>query len=215
LIFKYIQSQDNTHITFDFNSTKVSSTFQPLISSTNKVSASYIIGLSVASTTSLSNMISMSPTIASGMTLDTYLQQKQNILTNAITTNGIQLMVGNTSLQTISLKNSTSIAQITGGNLYENQNGYLNILQSQDNSNIIFDFNSDKLVSNYQPLLSSTNKLNSDFVNVNGITLTNYFLGFQGLISNYNNTNSIKLMNGEKLKKSVKMVLLVMIFLIT
>ena len=49
---------------------------QNLITSTNKLSASYITGLSVA-TTSLSNMIYMSPSIASGMTLDTQLEQKQ------------------------------------------------------------------------------------------------------------------------------------------
>jgi hypothetical protein len=134
------------------------------------------------------------------MSLDTYLEQKQQKLTNAINSNGIQLMINNTSLKTISLKNSTSIGQISGGILYENQNGYLNILQSSDNSNIIFDFNSDKLVSNYQPLLSSTNKLNSDYVNVNGITLSNSFLNYQTLISNYNNANAIKLMNGDKLK---------------
>ena len=74
------------------------------------------------------------------MNLDTYLEQKQQKLTNAINTNGIQLMINNMSLKTISLKNSTSSGQISGGILYENQNGYLNILQSQDNSNIIFDF---------------------------------------------------------------------------
>ena len=73
-------------------------------------------------------------------------------------------MINNMSLKTISLKNSTSNGQISGGILYENQNGYLNILQSQDNTNIIFDFNSDKLVSNYQPLISSTNKLPASYI---------------------------------------------------
>ena len=73
------------------------------------------------------------------------------------------------------MKNSTSSGHISGGMLYENENGYLNILQSSDNTNIIFDFTSDKLVANYQPLLSATNKLNNEFVNVNGISLTNCF----------------------------------------
>ena len=78
-------------------------------------------------------------------------------------------------LKTISLKNSTSNGQIRGGMLCENENGYLNSIQSQDNTNIIFDFTNDKLASTYQPLWSSANKLSSDFVNVNGISLTNCF----------------------------------------
>ena len=98
------------------------------------------------------------------------------------------------------MKNSTSSGQISGDVLYEHENGYLNILQSSDNTNIIFDFNSDKLVANYQPVLSATNKVSSEFVNVNGISLTTCFSLYQPLISNYNNSNSIKLMNGVNLK---------------
>ena len=63
-------------------------------------------------------------------------------------------MINSMSLKTISLKNSTSNGQISGGMLYENENGYINILQSQDNTNIIFNFNSDKLASNYQTKIS-------------------------------------------------------------
>jgi hypothetical protein len=70
----------------------------------------------------------------------------------------------NSSLKTISLKDSTSSGQLGSGQLYESGNQYLNILQSQDNTNIIFDFNNTKLSSIYQPLLSSTNKLSSDFI---------------------------------------------------
>ena len=88
-------------------------------------------------------------------TLDSYLdlnfENKQQRLTNAIIINGIQLMINNMSLKTISLKDSTTPGQFSGGVLYENGNGYLNILRSQDNTNIIFDVNSDKLASNYQP----------------------------------------------------------------
>ena len=90
----------------------------------------------------------------------------------------------------------------------KNENVYLNILQSSDNTNISFDFNSDTLASAYQPLLSSTNKLSSDFVIVNGISLTNCFPFYQPLINNYNNSNTIKLMNGVNLKILVIIILL-------
>ena len=73
------------------------------------------------------------------------------------------------------MKNSTGSGQISGGWLYESGNVYLNILQSQDNPNIIFDFTSDKLASTYQTKISVANKLSSDFVDVNGISLTNSF----------------------------------------
>ena len=48
--------------------------------------------------------------------------------------------------------------------LYENENGYLNILQSQDNTNIIFDFNNDKLASTYQTKISLGNTINNDYI---------------------------------------------------
>ena len=74
-------------------------------------------------------------------------------------------------------------------------------MESQDGSTITLDFNSNNLhLSNYQPLISNTNKISSDFVNVNGISLTNCFPFYQPLINNYNNNNSIKLMNGVNLK---------------
>ena len=41
--------------------------------------------------------------------------------------------------------------------------------------------------------------MSSDFVNVNGISLTNCFPFYQPLINNYTNSNSIKPMNGVKL----------------
>ena len=89
--------------------------------------------------------------------LDLNFENKQQRLTNAININSIQLMINNMSLKTISLKKSTSSGQLSGCVLCENENGYLNILQSQDNTNITFDFNSTKLSSTVQPLISSTN----------------------------------------------------------
>ena len=150
----------------------------------------------------LSSFVYVNPQTNLNTYLDLNFENKQQRLTNAINRNGIQLMINNMSLKTISLKNSTSSGQISGGMLYENENGYLNILQSSDNTNIIFDFNRDQLVANYQPLLSATNKLNSDFVNVNGISLTNCFSLYQPLIRNYNSSNSITLMIGVNLKHS-------------
>jgi len=81
-------------------------------------------------------------------------------------------MINNMTLQNISLKNSTSNGQIGGGLLYESGNEYLQILQSQDNSNIIFDFNSTKLSSIYQPLININNKLDSSLISglINGST---------------------------------------------
>ena len=94
-------------------------------------------------------------------------------LTNAINIEGNHLL-NNTTLKTISLANSSSSGQITCGILHTNN--YLSLFESQDGKNIILDFNSNNLnVSNYQPLISNTNKISSDFVNVNGISLTNCF----------------------------------------
>ena len=86
--------------------------------------------------------------------LDLNFENKQQRLTNVININDIQIMINNMPLKTISLKNRTSSGQIAGGVLYENVNGYLNIWQSPDNTNIIFDFNSDKLSSTYQTIIS-------------------------------------------------------------
>ena len=75
-------------------------------------------------------------------------------------------------------------------------NGRMSITETTDNRGLLFDVNTSPL----QPLLSSTNKLSSDFVNVNGISLTKCFPLYQPLISNYNNNKSIKLMIGINLK---------------
>ena len=112
----------------------------------------------------------MSSNIAPGMRLNTYLDGKQNKLTNAINIEGIQLL-NNTTLKTISLASSSSSGQITGGVLHTLN--YLSLFESQDGSHIILDFNS-KYVK-YQHIISNTNKLSSGIVNVNGISLTNCF----------------------------------------
>ena len=62
----------------------------------------------------------MSSSIAPGMNLDAYLAGTQNKLTIAINVEGCQLMLNNTSLQTISLAITTSSGQITGGVLHSN-----------------------------------------------------------------------------------------------
>ena len=87
-------------------------------------------------------------------------------------------MINNMSLKTISLEDSTGSGQISGGWLYESSNGYVHILQRQDNTTIIFDINSDKLASKYQPLISSTNKLDSSLISGFGSTtmLSNFFV---------------------------------------
>jgi hypothetical protein len=145
---------------------------QNLMTSTNKLDSSRIAGLINGSTTMLSSFVYVNPQMNLNTYLDLNFENKQQRLTNSININAIQLMINNMSLKTISLKNSTRSGQISGGMLYENENGYLNILQYQDNTNIIFDVTSTKL-STFQPFISDTNKISSDFVNVNGISLTN------------------------------------------
>ena len=115
----------------------------------------------------------MSPSIAPGMTLDIYLQQKQNKLTNALTIIGVQLLT-NTTLKTTSLANTSRSGHSTG--VLHHTNNVLSLFESQDGSNIILDFNSNNLnLSNCQQVINNTNKISSDFVNVNGISLTNCF----------------------------------------
>ena len=101
-----LHSSDNTDILFGFNSTKLSSTVQPLISSTNKLDSS---------------LIYVNPQMSLNTYLDLNFENKQQRLTNAININGIQLMVNTMSFKTISLKNTTSNGQISGGVLYENE----------------------------------------------------------------------------------------------
>ena len=84
--------------------------------------------------------------------------------------------------------------------LYENENGYLNILQSQDNTNIIFDFNSDKLASNYQTKISLGNKINTDYIDFNGTDLATYLGFIQPSLMNYGDANSAQILNGNYLK---------------
>ena len=72
------------------------------------------------------------------------------------------------------------------------------MFESQDGSNIILDLNSNNL--NCPQVISNTNKVSSDFVNVNGISLTNCFSFYKPLINNCNNNKSINLMNGVNLR---------------
>ena len=92
--------------------------------------------------TTLSNLIYMGSNIAPGMNLNTYLEGKQNKLTNAINIQGNQLL-NNTTFKTISLANSSSSGQATGG--IRDTHNFFSLFESQDGSNIVVDTNSNNL----------------------------------------------------------------------
>ena len=66
---------------------------------------------------------------------------------------------------------------------------------------LFLSFNSNNLnLSNYQPLISLRNKINTDYIDFNGTDLTTY-LGFtQPSLSNYGDGNSAHRLNGNYLK---------------
>ena len=71
------------------------------------------------------------------------------------------------------------------------------MLESQDGSNITLDFIPSNLnLSNYQPLLSLGNRINTDYIDFNGMDLTTYLGFLQPSLMNYGDANSAQLING-------------------
>ena len=66
----------------------------------------------------LSSFLYVNPQMNLNTYLDLNLEHKQQRLTNAIHIHGIQLMINNMSLKTISLLNSTAGQAITSGTVY-------------------------------------------------------------------------------------------------
>jgi hypothetical protein len=188
---------------------------QNLISSTNKLDVSLINGLINGSTTMLSSFIYTNPTMRLDTYLDLnfgniasnyQLKINSNKLLPASYITGLSGL-SSSSASTTMLSNlvfmSSDIAQGMSLNVYlEQKQAKITLGNPLDSSLIKFgqgtlgewfdnyynktDINS--LLSNKQTLINVNNKLNGDYVVINGLTLPNYFLGFQGLISNYNNT---------------------------
>ena len=111
-IMKIIETTDARSINFDVDT----SSFQKLISNTNKLPASFITGLSTTTTTT-------------------------NI-TNANNVNGCNLISNNT-IKNLTVPFSTTTTD--GVNNIIHKNSYLSLTESSDNSNIIIDINSSYL----------------------------------------------------------------------
>ena len=74
---------------------------QNVITSTNQLHKSRILGLINRSTTMLSSFVYVNLQVSLTPHLDLNFENKQQKLTNTITINGIQLMMNNMSLKTI------------------------------------------------------------------------------------------------------------------
>ena len=75
-------------------------------------------------------------------------------------------------------------------------NGILKIIETADARSSKFDVDTSSL----QPLVSSTNKLNSNYIDFDGTDLTTYLGYLQPSLLNYGDGNSAQLRNGHFLK---------------
>ena len=87
---------------FYYNKTQIDTLLnsnQILITSTNKLDSSLVAGLINGSTTMLSCFVNVNPQANLHTYFDLTFENKQQRLTNAITINGVQLMINNMSFK--------------------------------------------------------------------------------------------------------------------